>query len=107
MSHGIPRRLGHVVIADGDGQPAEVFVMQLPDGPPLVLRGSAALIWILAAQGNSDVVGSLSEIVGRPAADIAPDVHTYLDELVARRLLEPSEPGSTRPSPAPDARKDS
>lgn len=78
--------------------PAAVFLMQLPDGPPLVLRDSAALIWIVAAEGSTDVQGQVAEAVGRSVEELADEVGAYLDELVDRGLLEPSEAPPTPPN---------
>ena len=88
MRYSIPARLAHVIRGNlQDGGPV-VFVMQLPDGPPRVLEGSAALIWIIAADGNANVPAAVAEAVGRPTADIADEVRTYLDHLLETGLLE-------------------
>lgn len=98
MNYRIPSRLAHVVVDDTQSDPVTVFLMDLPDGPPLVLRDSAALIWIVAADGSTDVPGQVAEAVGRPVEELAEEVGDYLDELVGRGLLEPSEAPPAPPS---------
>ncbi len=102
MTYRVPVRLGHVVVDDIQSDPATVFLMDLPDGPPLVLRDSAALIWLVAAEGDSDVAGTVADVVGRPLAEIELEVTDYLGELVARGLLQESDGPPTAPSPARD-----
>lgn len=84
----IPPRLAHVV-PDGKGNlPGAVFLMTLPDGPPVVLHDSAAWIWLFAAEGDPDVAGAIAELVGRSIEEVAVDVARFLDGLVADGLLE-------------------
>ena len=91
MRYRVPLRLGHVVVDDIASDPATVFLMDLPDGPPLVLRDSAALIWLVAAEGDSDVARTVADVVGRPLGEIEPEVADYLGELVSRSLLQEFE----------------
>jgi hypothetical protein len=57
-----PRRVAFVI---PDDRPApEVFLMKLPDGPPVVLHGTSAVIWVLAADGERDVAGEVSRRTG-------------------------------------------
>lgn len=83
----IPHRVAHVVPDDQPNPPTQVFLMQLPDGPPVVLNDSAAWIWLLAAEGEEDVVNALGEMMGMLAEEIMTDVNSFLDELVTRGLL--------------------
>ena len=87
MTYGIPARLAYV-IRDGEQDAAPlVYVMPLPGGLPQVLEGSAALIWIFAAEGDADVSAAVAEAVGRPTTEIAGEVLSYLDHLVETGLL--------------------
>ncbi len=98
MTYHLPKRLGYVVVDDAQSDPVTVYLMDLPDGPPLVLRDSAALIWLVAAEGDSDVAGVLAEAVGRPVGEIVGEVDEYLADLVARGLLQRSD-GPVAPRP--------
>ena len=60
MKYRIPPRLGYVV-DDRTGQSPVVYLMRLPDGDPLVLRGSGGVIWALAADGVDDVPAALAD----------------------------------------------
>ena len=87
MRYRVPPRLAYVV----DDQVAEspvVYLMQLPDGAPLVLQGSGGAIWALAADGVDDVPATLAAAVDSPIEQIQDDVDGFLAELVARGLLE-------------------
>ena len=93
MRFDVPRRVAHVV-ADGDEPPEvspqdpELYLMRLPNGPPVRLSGTAAVIWLVASAGEDDVVEAVARLVQREPVDIEPDVTTYLDLLVADGLLE-------------------
>jgi hypothetical protein len=102
MRYGIPARLAHVVVDDTQSDPATVFLMQLPDGPPLVLHDSAALIWLVAAEGSPNVSTRVAQAVGRPVEQVAAEVDGYVRDLVDRGLLEASETTTPGPSAGPD-----
>ena len=87
MRYLIPARLAYVV-DDRTAESPDVYLMQLPDGEPLVLQGSGGAIWALAADGVDDVPAALADAVGRPVAEIVDDVNSFLGELVTRGLLE-------------------
>ena len=77
MRYQVPHRLAWVV-QDGDGQAQpRLVLMKLPNGEPLLLEGSAALIWLLAGD-TEDVPRALAELVGRPVAEIADDTDAFL-----------------------------
>ena len=86
-AYRIPPRVAHVV-SDGEPDlPEALFLMQLPDGTPQVLHGSAAWIWLLAVEGEPDVADAVAHLVGRPRHEVAADVESFLAELVSRGLL--------------------
>lgn len=87
MKYLIPPRLAYVV-DDRTGQSPVVYLMQLPDGDPLVLEGSGGVIWALAADGVDDVPTALAAAVGSPVDEIRTQVTSFLDDLVTRGLLE-------------------
>lgn len=65
-----------------------VFVAPLPDGPITVLQGASAEIWRRASgHSRAGLTALLAEDFGVDAAEIAPEVNTFLDALVARALL--------------------
>lgn len=77
------------LLAEEIGSPAdEVYLMRLPDGRPLVLAGSSALIWIVAADGG-DLPGAIAEATGLPAERIAADVTGFVETLVREGYLIP------------------
>lgn len=83
-----PTRVGFDIVPGTDTDPVTVYLLHLPDGEPQALRGSAALIWILAADGEPDVADALASLLGVARDDIAADVDAYLDVLVAQGWLE-------------------
>ena len=84
-AYSVPERVAHVE-RDADGLP-QVFLMRLPDGQPVALEGTAALIWTFAAEGEDDVAGAVAQAVGMPREEIADDVEAYLVRLVETGLL--------------------
>ena len=66
-----------------------VYASALPDGPPVVLSGTAALIFLVAARGGSldEVVAGVADESGQPVEEIRDDVVRFVDELVDFRLL--------------------
>lgn len=65
-----------------------VFVRSVPGGATLVLDGTAAFIWTVAATGATDVVSDIAQLVGQPAHELRSDVEDFLSNLVAQGLLE-------------------
>lgn len=85
-AYSVPDRVAHVR-RDEDGLP-QVFLMRLPDGPPVALEGTAALIWIFAVDETvDDVAGAVADCVGEKRDVIADDVEAYLVSLVETGLL--------------------
>ena len=87
MKYLVPPRLGYVV-DDRTKKSPVVYLMELPDGDPLVLQGSGGVIWALAADGVADVPAALATAVGRPVGEICEQVSNFLDDLVRRGLLQ-------------------
>jgi len=88
VTHLIPPRLGYVVNEPTGADPTlRVFLMHLPDGEPLALVGSAALIWALAADGEPDGPAALAELLSVPVDEIEDATRAYLDTLVVQALL--------------------
>lgn len=79
-----------------DGHASPVYLARLPNGPLMVLKGSAAVIWRVAV-GDSDspgeeVVEGVASATGVGAGEIREEVTAFLAELVAQGLLEPGVP---------------
>lgn len=85
----VPPRLAFVVPEEAPS--AQVFLMQMPDGSPLLLTDTAAAIWILAADGEIDVPGAVGEAIGLDRESVADDVENYLADLMGRGLLLTAE----------------
>jgi hypothetical protein len=66
-----------------------VYATALPDGPPLVLGGTAGLIFVSAVDGGTedDIVERVAAGAGLDPAAVRRDVLTFLDHLVSRGLL--------------------
>ena len=80
----VPPRVAFVV---PQTDATQVFLMALPDGPPFILTDTAAVIWVLAADGAMDVAGAVGDVVGVPRETIATEVEQYLQDLVRKGLL--------------------
>lgn len=89
MTYQVPRRLAWNIPERGDDDPLVVYLMPLPDGPPLVLRGIAGLIWALAIDGEQDVPAAVAELLDQPLEEVRPVTLEFLADLVARGLLAP------------------
>lgn len=85
MTYRIPRLLAWY-IGEGDSG-LDVFLMPLPNGDPVVLRGIAALIWVAATE-EPDPVATIAEATRQAREEIETHVLAYLDELVLGGLLE-------------------
>lgn len=86
MSYSIPEDLAWIIEQNDPALPPELYLMRVPDGIPLVLTGTAALIWLFAADGE-DVPVALAEVIVDPPPDLVVTTHAYLDDLVERGLL--------------------
>lgn len=93
MTYAVPARMAHVLVESEDqGAGPDLYLMRLPDGDPLRLDGTAALIWLAAAGGSPDVVTDVADAVGRPTNDIQVHVQDYLNLLMRDGLLEQTGP---------------
>ena len=88
MTYRVPPDLAWVLDETDAKQPPSpaLHLMHVPDGVPLVLTGTAALIWLFAVEGE-DVAAALAEVVSDPPADLAQTTSDYLADLVDRGLL--------------------
>ena len=88
MTYRVPHRLGHVVLPPEHDRPVAAYLMPLPDGDPVALHGTAALIWVVAAEGDPDVPAAVADLLGVEVDTIADETRAYLGSLVDARLLE-------------------
>lgn len=93
------RRPGHVAtvagLPDDDGIPSR-FVALLPNGPMIVLAGTASVIWDEIDDGPEDeLAGRIADAMGGvTGADIDADVRAFVDELVGAGYLERYDPAN-------------
>lgn len=75
-------RVGAVVTPDA------VYLARLPEGPILVLEGTAALVWE-AALGSSreSIAEHVASSTAMPVEDIRAEVEGFVDRLIAQGLL--------------------
>ena len=88
MTYRVPHRLGHVTLPPEGDRPVVVYLMPLPDGDPVGLHNTAALIWTIAADGEQDVAASLADLLADPVDTVLAEVEDFLAVLVAQRFLE-------------------
>lgn len=89
MTYRRPARVAFVVVPPaGQSDEPAVYLMHLPDGDPHRLTGTAALIWVIATEGDPDIPTALAGLVGEPREEIASHVDRYLAELVEQGWLE-------------------
>ncbi|GAA1469068.1 hypothetical protein [Microbacterium thalassium] len=82
MSIGVAPSVG-VEIADD-----AVYAAALPDGPIIVLRDSAQLIWQEAVGRERDqAIAAIAGLTGEAEGAISGPFHAFVDELVALGLL--------------------
>jgi hypothetical protein len=84
---GVPARVAWLDTVEGDAD--VVYASTLPDGPPVVMGGTAALIFVVAADGGTldEVVDRVAEAADLPPADVRPDVVQFVEHLVTLGLL--------------------
>lgn len=66
-----------------------VYAARLPDGPPLTLPGSAAIIFTAATDGGTleDILTRVVDVAGLPADEVRDDVTAFLAQLVDLGLV--------------------
>lgn len=69
----------------------QLHIKVLPDGEVHVMQGPAALIWLYAAEGHSDVPARVARDLGMNPSGITNDVTAFLSQLLEMKLLEPVE----------------
>lgn len=90
MSYRVPQGVAHLVDQDGAGD-ARVYLMQLPDGPPRVLEGSAAVIWLAAVQEGIASPEEVADLFDGDPGEIIVGARSFLAELVSSGLLAPTD----------------
>jgi hypothetical protein len=87
------RRPPHVaLVIHDDGDAPVIDLAVLPDGPLARLEGSAAVIWAEAVDDDpSELVDRIADRTAAQPDDIAADVGSFLQQLVERGLLEPTD----------------
>jgi hypothetical protein len=85
--------------AVGETTELKWYVARLPDGPLVVLDGTAALIWAEAFTGSEDTLAervashllgaqAKAEDVREAAEEISADIAQFVAGLITQRLLE-------------------
>ena len=64
----------------------ELYFTVVPDGRTVLLKDTARLIWLVAADGGN-VIEDVAELVGLPTEQVAGEITTFLKDLTARGLL--------------------
>lgn len=66
------------------GEGPVAYVASLPQGPTMVLEGSACLVWLLVAEGGTldDIARGAAEQADLATEDVIGDVEILLTELV-------------------------
>lgn len=93
MTYRRPTRLARVTDPPEDEEGSDdaslrLFLRRVPGGQTVGLTESAALIWLLAVDGEEDVPQAVADVTGEPIERIRGDVVEFLDRLVRDGLLE-------------------
>ncbi len=79
------RIAAHIGVEDIE---TEVYAAPLPDGPIVILRDAAALIWReIAGDGLDAIVERVADVDGRAPDEIRDDVRAFLTGLAAQGLV--------------------
>jgi hypothetical protein len=82
-----PDDLAFVITEDED--PPAAYLFPLPAGPANRLEGTAAVIWSLAVEGESDVPLAVAELLDdAEVGDIRSTVEDYLRYLLREGFIE-------------------
>jgi hypothetical protein len=73
-------------LTDPDAGP--VYLGLLPDGPLIVLHGSARAIWAAAPGAEHSLVERVADVAGVEPAAIALDVDHFVSDLVSQGFLD-------------------
>lgn len=67
-----------------------VYVAPFPEGPALVLEGTGSVVWLSLDDGASvgETITLLAEGTGTDRAVVAPAVASFVESLLAQRLIE-------------------
>jgi len=91
----VPENVAWVDGAD-QGTAEELYLTVVPDGDTVLLKDTARLIWLIAAEGG-DVLTEVAALVGEPPDAIETDVQRFLDDLAGRGMLATGEQPSGSP----------
>jgi hypothetical protein len=74
---------------DRAGTEPRAVVARVPDGPPVALHASSAVVWVCALDGGDaqEVISRVVEATGEDRDRVASQVTDFLDDLVDRGLL--------------------
>jgi len=86
-SYALAERIAWLVGTEDDEDVA--YVTTLPDGPPLVLRGPASLIFRAVAPSGTreEIVARVAEEAGLGPDEVRDDVVAFLDTLAAAGIV--------------------
>jgi Coenzyme PQQ synthesis protein D (PqqD) len=90
----------HTAWLERDGT---VYAAPLPDGPPFVLAGPGAAIWLALTDGGTldEVTRRVADDVGSPVEVVAADVAAFVAGLVEAGLVV-QRPAPAVPAPSHD-----
>lgn len=86
MRYRVPAHVAWVQ-CDAPGEDAGVYAVDVGDGTPVVLKGTAELIWLVAAEGG-DLPDDVDGPEGSDPATVRAEVVAFADRLVSLGLLE-------------------
>lgn len=84
MSFAVPAHVAWCV--DEEQDDLAVYLMKLPHGDPVALKGVSALIWVAAVEGE-DVVSVVAAATGEDRQRVEPECLQHLDDLAESGYL--------------------